>query len=196
MAASQLGGNKPLSKIPRFFKILFPDPFAYLKLPHEFYTYLPHELPKRATLYVPGGTNWHVEIHKNDGDVFFGTGWPEFAKAHDLHTGYFLIFRYEGNMVFNITVFDTTCCDKEYARTPVMQSSPEFSDKIEDSSESSDEIGDSSESSDEIQDSTDCRQFEKILNPASLKENDLGMPKKFFIKNGLVEKQTFFSKVQ
>ncbi|KAJ3693390.1 hypothetical protein LUZ60_008870 [Juncus effusus] len=45
-----------------------------------------------------------------------------------------------------------------------------------------------------IQNSTDCRQFEKILSPTSVKRNDITLPKKFFIKNGLVEKQTLFLK--
>ncbi|KAJ3693388.1 hypothetical protein LUZ60_008868 [Juncus effusus] len=137
MARSQLGGNEALSKIPSFFKVLFPNPSADLRVPPDFHTYLPHKLPKQATLSVQGGTNWPVEVHRNDQDIFFRTGWSEFAKAHDLRTGYFLIFRYKGNMVFNIIIFDTTCCDKEYAQPPVMQSS--HSTEIEDSSESSDE---------------------------------------------------------
>jgi hypothetical protein len=36
-------------------------------------------------------------------------------KAHDMDTGYFLLFQYNGNMNFEVKVFDTSCCLKNYS---------------------------------------------------------------------------------
>lgn len=55
---------------------------------------------------------------QNEQGIYFGRGWPEFAKALDLCLGYFLVFQYEGKMVFNVEVFDTTCCLKDHPSTP------------------------------------------------------------------------------
>lgn len=46
--------------------------------------------------------------------MFFGSGWEDFVKAHGLSVGHFLVFRYHGNMVFTIKIFDKSGCLKEY----------------------------------------------------------------------------------
>ena len=49
--------------------------------------------------------------------MFFGTGWEDFAKAHGLSVGHFLVFRHLGKMVFTIKIFDKSGCLKEYDST-------------------------------------------------------------------------------
>lgn len=41
-------------------------------------------------------------------------GWEEFVKDHDLQLGNVLIFRHEGDMEFEVAVFDSSCCEREY----------------------------------------------------------------------------------
>jgi B3 DNA binding domain len=84
-------------------------------IPKNFYKHLPSVLLKWAALITQRGKFWKVAVLQNEECICFSRGWPEFAKAHDLRMGYFLLFRYEGNMVFNVKVFDTTCCLKIYS---------------------------------------------------------------------------------
>jgi B3 DNA binding domain len=89
--------------------------FSFFQMiPRKFQMNLPHKLPKLATLFSPIGKFWHVETSHIGQDMYFQKGWSEFAKVHDLQTGYFLVFRYEGNMIFKVKIFDTTCCLKDY----------------------------------------------------------------------------------
>ncbi|XP_078171467.1 putative B3 domain-containing protein Os06g0632500 [Carex rostrata] len=104
---------------PHFFKFLFPDPFANLSIPKKFYKHLPASPPKQASLVTQTDKFWRVDVCQNEeGIICFSRGWPEFAKAHHLQIGYLAVFRYEGKMVFNVEVFDTTSCLKNYSLSP------------------------------------------------------------------------------
>lgn len=43
-------------------------------------------------------------------------GWKEFVEAHDLRIGDFVIFRHEGDMLFNVTALGPSCCKIQYAQ--------------------------------------------------------------------------------
>lgn len=45
----------------------------------------------------------------------FREGWAEFAQAHDLKMGCFMVFSYEGDRTFSFRVFDTNACEKYYS---------------------------------------------------------------------------------
>lgn len=70
---------------------------------------------KAATLVSPNGEQWHVDICKDKSikhDVYFcGNGWLKFVHAHNLGLGYFLVFGYRGNMLFDIRVYDPSTCE-------------------------------------------------------------------------------------
>lgn len=74
--------------------------------------YLAHEHGRRATLTSPMGKFWHVDVARGDdaGCFFFAGGWAEFVRDNALAPENFLVFRYEGNMVFTVKVFDTSGC--------------------------------------------------------------------------------------
>ncbi|KAJ3697554.1 hypothetical protein LUZ61_001259 [Rhynchospora tenuis] len=114
------------SSKPHFFKFLFPDPLANLRIPKEFYKHLPKVLPKRASLVTQSCKICKVDVCQNEEGICLSRGWSEFVKAHDLQLGYFLLFRYEGKMVFSVKVFDTTCCLKDYALAPSEPQQPIF----------------------------------------------------------------------
>ncbi|EAZ30309.1 hypothetical protein OsJ_14356 [Oryza sativa Japonica Group] len=71
--------------------------------------------PRRAARVVsPVGKVWDVEVGRDDdgdgGGAFLGRGWAEFAAAHGLGMGWFVVVRHEGGGVLTVKLFDTTCC--------------------------------------------------------------------------------------
>ncbi|VFQ95368.1 unnamed protein product [Cuscuta campestris] len=62
-----------------------------------------------------------VDIHKSkngSGFSFTCNGWEGFVDEHDLQLGDFLVFEHMGNLIFKVTLFDPTCCEKGF---PVQQ---------------------------------------------------------------------------
>ena len=88
------------------------------RIPKKFYKHLPASPPKQASLVTQTDKIWRVDVCQNEEGICFNRGWPEFAKAHHLQIGYLVVFRYEGKMVFNVEVFDTTSCLRNYSLTP------------------------------------------------------------------------------
>ncbi|KAK3015151.1 hypothetical protein RJ639_005931 [Escallonia herrerae] len=66
-----------------------------------------------------GNQTWPVKI--NDG--LFENGWTKFACDNEVEEGYFLVFRHEGHMVFDVMVFEPSSYEKEY-QIPVAPCSP------------------------------------------------------------------------
>ncbi|KAJ3693255.1 hypothetical protein LUZ60_008735 [Juncus effusus] len=129
MAQSKNASHSHIKKL-QFLRVLIPNPVVKLRIPSKISKHLqaePH-YHKRATFYSPCGKFWHVNILQSDDDLYFDSGWPEFSKAHDLRTGYFVLFQYIGNMVFNVKVFDNSMCLKEYERERESRKRPIFED--------------------------------------------------------------------
>ncbi|XP_010919684.2 B3 domain-containing protein Os03g0212300 isoform X2 [Elaeis guineensis] len=103
-----------------FFTVLLPGFSEKLSLPHKFIRNINTKKCERAVLRSPLGNLWHVKVQGDSENLYFGEGWQEFARAHQLNVGFFLVFDYEGDMAFNVTVFDLSMCMKEY--TPVNNS--------------------------------------------------------------------------
>jgi hypothetical protein len=63
------------------------------------------------------GPPYEVEVYYDgQSDMFFMGSRPRFAKDHDLHEGWFLMFNYHcGTVKFDIKIFDGTQCQKKYA---------------------------------------------------------------------------------
>ena len=47
-------------------------------------------------------------LEKFDKNILFCNGWPNFVEYHSICYGYFSVFRYEGNFVFHVHVFNKT----------------------------------------------------------------------------------------
>ncbi|XP_072970044.1 putative B3 domain-containing protein Os06g0632500 [Typha angustifolia] len=86
------------------------------KIPSEFtHEHLRTEHGGKAMLLITTlAVFWHVTLHRDGSDIYFAGGWPEFARAHELLAGYFVVFCHEGNLVFTVEVFDLTGCKKYY----------------------------------------------------------------------------------
>ncbi|KDP33467.1 hypothetical protein JCGZ_07038 [Jatropha curcas] len=96
---------------PHFFQPLLPGFEYQFSIPVAFFKFLKGQACDKAVLRSRAGQKlWHVNI--NGGR--FEDGWKEFVQNHDLHVGDILVFELEGNMVFDVLVFDPSFCEKEY----------------------------------------------------------------------------------
>ncbi|KAK2988436.1 hypothetical protein RJ640_001385 [Escallonia rubra] len=57
-----------------------------------------------------GNQTWRVKI--NDG--LFENGWTKFACDNKVEEGYFLVFRHESHMVFDVMIFEPSSYENEY----------------------------------------------------------------------------------
>ncbi|XP_016454036.1 B3 domain-containing protein REM10-like isoform X2 [Nicotiana tabacum] len=95
---------------PHFFKPIQPGFKHALKIPKGFMKYLKgHEL--EHVVLRRAGKKWLVKVN----DYQFKTGWGEFAEENVLQLGDMLVFRHEGNVEFEVIIFDSSQCDREYA---------------------------------------------------------------------------------
>lgn len=105
---------------PRFFKVLIGNFARRIEIPQGFLCYIPDETHIKSDTKVLGsakiingkGNTWPVELEKIDGHVFLTTGWPKFVESNCLVEGEFLVFRYNGNMQFMVSVFGANAVEK------------------------------------------------------------------------------------
>ncbi|OMP07070.1 hypothetical protein COLO4_07656 [Corchorus olitorius] len=85
-------------------------------IPKKFVRQYGKLLPRLVNVEVPSGGVWEVEVAKCDCDpwMWLQKGWPEFAKHFSLKCGHFLVFRYQGNAHFHVSIFDKTATEIEY----------------------------------------------------------------------------------
>ncbi|KAL4273397.1 hypothetical protein GQ457_13G020020 [Hibiscus cannabinus] len=86
-----------------------------LKIPVGFKRNLEGKLSGSVLLKGPSGYGWVVELLQKNDDLFFDKGWADFVRDHSLECGDFLVFRYDGVLVFDVKVFDQSNCEKEVA---------------------------------------------------------------------------------
>ncbi|PON78684.1 B3 DNA binding domain containing protein [Trema orientale] len=60
-----------------------------------------------------------MKLTKNDGNIWFEEGWPDFVKHFSIKRGTVLTFRYEANSEFHIVIFDTSTAEIDYPSSPV-----------------------------------------------------------------------------
>ncbi|KAI8020233.1 hypothetical protein LOK49_LG04G01029 [Camellia lanceoleosa] len=90
------------------------DDFKHgIRIPRKFVKYCKEQLSNRVLLRGPSGNQWTVEIAAKNDDVFFQNGWEDFAGDHGLKETDFLVFRYNGNSCFSVSIFDGSGCERE-----------------------------------------------------------------------------------
>ncbi|KAJ3683266.1 hypothetical protein LUZ60_013493 [Juncus effusus] len=119
---------------PQFFQVFSSNSTTDLLIPNKLYTHLPNELPKFATLIGPSGKFWKVEINRKGQNIYFTKGWTEFQSGNYLCSEDLLIFQYDGNLVFTVTIFEKT---SRYLKKPPSEKRGPHNEclVIEDSSE-------------------------------------------------------------
>ena len=55
-----------------------------------------------------------MELVIRDGHMYMCHGWEQFYCAYDLRHGYFLLFRYDGDAMLTVKVFNMTMCHMRY----------------------------------------------------------------------------------
>lgn len=82
-------------------------------LPKTFSDNLKKKLPENVTLKGPGGVVWNIGLTTKEDTLYFKHGWEQFVKDHSLKENDFLVFKYNGESVFDVLVFDgESFCEK------------------------------------------------------------------------------------
>ena len=55
-----------------------------------------------------------MELVIRYGHMYLCRGWEQFYRAYDLRHGYFFLFRYDGDAMLTVKVFNTTMCRMRY----------------------------------------------------------------------------------
>ncbi|XVF63962.1 hypothetical protein PTKIN_Ptkin09bG0128700 [Pterospermum kingtungense] len=104
------------SRRPHFLNVFSSTSSAErLKIPVGFHRNLEGRISGSVLLKGPSRYGWVVELVQENADLFFGEGWADFVRDHCLECGDILVFRYDGDLVFDVKVFDESTCEKEAA---------------------------------------------------------------------------------
>ncbi|KAF3670599.1 putative xyloglucan glycosyltransferase 5-like [Capsicum annuum] len=140
-----------------------------------------------------GGKSWLVKVK----GCRFKAGWAAFVEEHDLQLGDLLIFRHEGDMEFEVSIFDSSHCDREYAE---YLQEEEGCDNVEETSKNFKFKGKSKlciMPSSKVFTHADagthnpCAQshFECTVSRYCISNSYLRLPKQFAMENGLINKK-------
>ncbi|GLU02978.1 hypothetical protein SLE2022_202030 [Rubroshorea leprosula] len=101
---------------PFFHKLILPSTLLEkkLRIPDNFVKRFKGELSVAAALTVPDGHVSRVGLKKADNKIWFQEGWQEFIERYSIRVGYFLIFRYEGNSAFSVSIFNLSASEIFY----------------------------------------------------------------------------------
>nr|XP_020179355.1 B3 domain-containing protein Os03g0212300-like [Aegilops tauschii subsp. strangulata] len=100
-----------------FFTIILENSSKRQRLPDTFMEMLDGHRPKNVKLrQADSGLHrlWDVEVVIRNDHMYLCCGWERFFRAYDLRHGYFLVFRYDGNAMLTVKVFNTTMCRMRY----------------------------------------------------------------------------------
>ncbi|KAK1670551.1 hypothetical protein QYE76_058710 [Lolium multiflorum] len=104
--------------IEEFFIVVYEDPLVKkVRSPKKFAYYLDGQEPAKVYLRAAdcGPRLWTVEVlFDGQGRMYLDKSWENFAIAHGVDFGCFLHFKYEGDDVLTVKVFDGTMCRKYY----------------------------------------------------------------------------------
>ncbi|KAM3266541.1 putative B3 domain-containing protein REM15 [Capsicum annuum] len=114
-------------KKPHFFKPILPGFKEKLKIPKGFLKYLKgHSHIERAILKRTG-KKWLVKLNGRR----LEDGWEKFAGELSLQLGDLVIFRHEGDMEFEVSIFDSSECEREDGAEENNRTPEETSNKFE-----------------------------------------------------------------
>ncbi|XWS54854.1 hypothetical protein CRYUN_Cryun10bG0125400 [Craigia yunnanensis] len=81
--------------------------------PHFVRTHLSKRMPTRAVLRGPSGDCWNITMCQQEKNRVMRHGWQQFYQDHSLGDDEFLLFRYNGNMCFDVQIFDKSGCERK-----------------------------------------------------------------------------------
>ncbi|KAG5589108.1 hypothetical protein H5410_039622 [Solanum commersonii] len=150
-------------KKPHFFKPILPGFKNGLKIPIGFLKYLKGHDQHEHAILTRGGKKWLVKVN---GRRLEEGSWKEFVEELNLKLGDVLVFKHEGDMKFDVSIFDSSHhCDKEYAK---------YEDEDENENVSHDKHLSQS-------------YFECTIRQYCLSKGFLWIPKHFAVANGFIK---------
>ncbi|KAF8049701.1 hypothetical protein N665_2142s0004 [Sinapis alba] len=128
--------NPPLESPtnPHFFQPLLPGFDTHLTIPVAFFSKHIEGKTKQKTATLRSDASditWEVKIEGRR----LTKGWKDFTTAHDLRIGDVIIFKHEGDMVFNVTSFGPSCCEIQYTQSHIIKEEDDNNDDHEDDNE-------------------------------------------------------------
>ncbi|KAM7259419.1 hypothetical protein ACFE04_015160 [Oxalis oulophora] len=83
-------------------------------MPKEFVRDHGDSLSDPVFLEDPAGETWSVKLTNHNGDLWLEDGWKEFADHYSLGFGHLVIFKYEGNSLFKVVIFEQNASEISY----------------------------------------------------------------------------------
>ncbi|PIA50888.1 hypothetical protein AQUCO_01100001v1 [Aquilegia coerulea] len=137
-----------------------------IKIPNKFIRIFGKELSDIALLKVPSSSKeWRVDVKKDEGHIWFQSGWHEFVKYHNISVSHLLVFRYDRNSSFGVVIFDTRAseigyeCETNDLEEPCIEIGTQTSSENENSEEDSMTI---TVESDYTNQETEAREFSSL----------------------------------
>ncbi|XP_070024379.1 uncharacterized protein [Nicotiana sylvestris] len=115
---------------PQFFKIILFPHASKLHIPDEFVMKYGANMRDLVSLEVPSGALWKVKLQNSNGMAWLKEGWDQFKEYYSIGCGYFLLFQYNGNSHFSVSIFDLSASEIEYPSGPSEDMTPENFVKI------------------------------------------------------------------
>ncbi|KAL0450273.1 UNVERIFIED_CONTAM: hypothetical protein Slati_1583700 [Sesamum latifolium] len=122
-----------LNQRPSFFKVLIMDFTRRLRLPLVFSQRYGSALRGSVRLRNSSGKIWFVKLEQEDEDerYCFTRGWKKFAEDVGLEMGEFLVFRFVGGCMFDVSVYGVHGCEREISGAGFQVEESDSDDQVE-----------------------------------------------------------------
>nr|XP_016473039.1 PREDICTED: B3 domain-containing protein REM8-like [Nicotiana tabacum] len=157
---------------PHFLKPILPGFKHGIKIPLGFLKYLKDHDHIEHAILIRGSKKWLVKVNGRH----LEEGWEKFAEDHDLQLGDMLVFGHEGNMEFEVSIFHSNQCEREYEEEQKVHNVEETSKKFEFKGIDTHKLFSQS-------------RFVCTVRPYCLQNDILNIPKQFAWANGLINKK-------
>lgn len=92
-----------------FTLLLRNDFHQHLAIPKTFSDDPKNKLPINVSLKGPSGAIWNIGLTTKDDTLYFTQGWQQFVNDHSLKENDFLVFKYDGDSLFEVIIFVRAC---------------------------------------------------------------------------------------
>ncbi|KAM3354226.1 hypothetical protein ACQJBY_025092 [Aegilops geniculata] len=107
-----------------FFKVMIGDFHERMIIPDRFAQQFRGQTGRTIKLASRHGYTFDVQITKNLEKLVLDSGWKAFARAHNLRTGDFLVFKYDGHSQLKVMIFEPSGCEKIQACNLMKNAAP------------------------------------------------------------------------
>lgn len=102
------------------------------RIPPAFVKEFRGNIPNEVILRDVRGKHCHVGLEKVERDVLIKNGWQEFVRDHSVALGDFLVFSYNGNALFDVSIFGRSGCRKDEISDTILVKKEEGEEETED----------------------------------------------------------------